>query len=398
MPVGIWGCGCTLLTDDLNPQFSLHTLKIIMKVQLKKSGINNEWLYETANQLTNIFGSRVIVENNRLIYPPDIAEGSCIYHKLSEDVDITVVDLVYNIPVIYERLATAAASYYMMHINCSPSAIDHFTKGRKQKMGGNASSSIYWTSSDLPASFRTEAGKKFQAIFICISKDYLQNTLWNADSPSHPCGLKDKTSPHCTLEPSTVCQFKPGDARDACNIFNGSHLITSSLYTALGTIKYNLVQEIINLDKGNSVSEKIIIQGDVLKILAHFINKVTSEKYRKTKGLQFGDASKIMQIKKTIDDGAHFQHFSLDELAKSAGLSKTKMKMRFKEIVGTSVYKYYLDVRMQRAKDMLHANTNSVTQLAYEMGFKTVSHFSQLYKKYYGINPNSILVQNRRTF
>jgi AraC-like DNA-binding protein len=369
-----------------------------MKIQFKKNGINNEWLYNIANELTNTFGSRVIVENNRVIYPPDIAEGSCTYHKLTEDVDVTIIDLVYNIPIIFERVATTADSYYSMHINCSPSPIDHFVTGRKNKMGGNANSSIYWTSTDIPVSFRTEVGNKFQAIVICISKEYLQNTLWNTDSSSHPCALKDKMSQYCTLETNTMCERKPGDPRDSCNIFNGSHLITSNLYTALGSIKYNLVQEIINLDKGNSVSEKIIIQGNVLKILAHFINKVTSEKYKKTKSLQFGDAAKIMQIKKTIDEGAHFQHFSLDELAKLVGISKTKLKTKFKEILGTSVYKYYLDVRMARAKDMLNGNPRSITTLAYEMGFKTVSHFSQLYKKYYGVNPNSIVIENRKNY
>lgn len=369
-----------------------------MKIQFRKNGINNEWLYDIAGEINRTFGTHVIVENNRIIFPPDIAQGSCTYYKLSDDVDICITDVVYKVRIIYDRAATTADHYYSMHLNCSPSSVDHFSKGRKQKMGGNANSSIYWSPSAIPASCRTEPGEKFQAIFICISKDYLQNTLWNVHSPLHPCGLRDKTSQSCTLETNTVCHCKAGDAKDECKIFNESEIITGSLYTSLGTVKYNLVQEIINMDKEGSVSERIIIQGNVLKILAHFIEKVTSEKYKKSKNLQFGDAGKIMQIKKTIDDGAHFQHFSLDELAKSIGFSKTKLKIKFKEILGTSVYKYYLDVRMQRAKDMLHSNPRSITTLAYEMGFKTVSHFSQLYKKYYGVNPNSIIVENRRSF
>jgi AraC-like DNA-binding protein len=384
-------CCCLTLTT--------HILKEnIMKIQFKKNGINNEWLHSIAHEINNYFGSHVIVENNRVIYPPDIAEGSCTYHKLSDDVDVTIIDLVYNVPMIFERVPTATDSFYSMHLNCSPTSVDHFTKGRKNKMGGSGNSSIYWSSSDAPVSFKTEPGKKFQAIFICISKDYLQNTLWNADSPSHPCGLKDTMSQNCTVEPNTICPCKPGDRKDACSIFNESHIITSNLYTDLGAIKYNLVQEIISLTKDNSVSEKIIIQGDVLKILAHFIKKVTSDKYKKSKGLQFGDAAKIMEIKKTIDEGAHCKHFSLEELAKTVGMSKTKMKMKFKEIIGTSVYKYYLDVRMQRARDMLSNNPRSITTLAYQMGFKTVSHFSQLYKKYYGINPNSIVIESRKNY
>jgi len=355
-------------------------------------------LYNIADELNRTYNSSVIVENNRIIYPPDIAEGSLTYHKLSEDIDVTIIDLVYNISIFFERVATAKDSYYSMHLNCSTTPIDHYTKGKKHKLGGNVNSSIFWASSDTSSSLKTEPKKKFQAVIICISKEYLQNALWNADSPLHPCALKDKTSQCCTLIPDTLCQCKQRDSKDTCAIFNETPLISSNLYTAQSSVKYNLVQEIINLDKSNTISEKIIIQGNVLKILAHFIDKVTSEKFKKSKGLLFGDASKIMQIKKTIDDGAHFQHFSLDELAKQVGISKTKLKIKFKEIVGTSVYKYYLDVRMARAKDMLNSNPRSITTLAYEMGFKTVSHFSQLYKKYYGINPNSIILENRRTY
>jgi len=369
-----------------------------MKIQFKKNGISNEWLYNIADEINKNFNSHVIVENNCIIFPPDIAEGSCTYYKLSNDVDICITDIVYNVRMVYERAATTEYPYYSMHLNCSPSSVEHFSDGKKHKMGGTANSSIYWSSSAIPVSFKTEPGEKFQTIFICMSKEYLQNTLWNTDSPSHPCALKDKMSQSCTLETNKECHCKAGDTKDKCNVFMESELINSNLYTTLGTVKYNLVQEILNMHKGDSVSEKMIIQGNVLKILAHFIQKITSEKYKKTKGLLFGDAAKIMQIKKTIDDSAHFQHFSLDELAKLVGISKTKLKIRFKEIVGTSVYKYYLDVRMRRAKDMLYNNPRSITNLAYDMGFKTVSHFSQLYKKYYGINPNSIIVQNRRTF
>ncbi|MBV4359895.1 helix-turn-helix domain-containing protein [Pinibacter aurantiacus] len=368
-----------------------------MKIQFKKSGIGNEWLYNIADEINRTFNSHVIVENNQIIFPPDIAEGSCKYYKLSNDVDICITDVVYNVRMIYERVATTEDPYYSMHLNCSPSSVEHFSQGKRNKMGGTANSSIYWSSSAIPVSFKTEPGEKFQSIFICVSKEYIQNTLWNADSPSHPCGLRDNTSQGCTLETNTECHCK-ADAKDICNAFNDSEIIKSNIYTALGTVKYNLVQEIINMDKGDSVSEKIIIKGNVLKILAHFIQKITSEKYKKSKGIMFGDAAKIMQIKKTIDDGAHFQHFSLNDLAKLVGISKTKLKIKFKEIVGTSVYQYYLDVRMRRAKDMLYNNPRSITNLAYEMGFKTVSHFSQMYKKYYGINPNSIIVQSRRTF
>ncbi|MDI3318143.1 helix-turn-helix domain-containing protein [Pinibacter soli] len=370
-----------------------------MKIQFRKDDISNRWLSDVVSRMNETLNTHIIIENNRMIFPPDIAEGTCSYHKLSADVEISIVDLTTKSPLVFERLATKNDLFYTMHINCSPHPVDHFVNGKKHKIGGTANSGIYWSSSDVPFAFKIEPDKKFQAVFICISKEYLQSILWDSDSPIGVCTIKNKMERVCVLKANGDYECDLDKGIERCIINKDEHIIASSLYCSLGTAKYNLVQEIIRFDKDSTVPEKIVIKGDVLKILALFIKKVASEKKKQSENkMQFGDAARIMTIKKTIDEGAHFKHFSLEELARLVGMSKTKMKVKFKEIVGTSVYKYYIDIRMQRAKDMLYSNPRSITTLAYEMGFKTVSHFSQLYKKYHGINPNSIIVENRKNY
>lgn len=371
-----------------------------MKIQFKKEGIGNQWMHEMVNSVNAMFRSQITINNNnnsRITFPPDIAEGTCSYQKLSEDVEVAIFDITFKYEMIFERSATLDDRYYTMHINCSPIPVEHSVNGKKNKMGGVANSGICWTASDVVSTFKIESGKKFQAVLITMTKEYLRNVLWDAESPSHSCTLRDKATCGCVLKGNGAAECELNNGKEKCAIGNKEHIIGSSLYTSIGTAKYALVQEIINFEKEAPIPEKIVITGDVLKILALFIRRIAQERKKKfERGLHFGDASKIIEIKKTIDESAHYKHFRLDELTKLVGMSKTKMKMKFKEIVGTSIYKYYLDVRMERAKEMLHNGPQSVTHLAYEMGFKTVSHFSQLFRKYYGVNPNAIIAENRK--
>lgn len=82
------------------------------------------------------------------------------------------------------------------------------------------------------------------------------------------------------------------------------------------------------------------------------------------------------------------EHISPDNLARATAMSKTKFKSKFKEILGTTAYQYYLNVKMEKAKSLLENCSIPIT----ELGFKSVSHFSQAFKKYFGLSPKSVVL------
>lgn len=79
----------------------------------------------------------------------------------------------------------------------------------------------------------------------------------------------------------------------------------------------------------------------------------------------------------------------LNELAKSVGMSNTKMKQLFKQIYGDSMYNYYLKARMEDAAYLLkHANL-SVSEVGHRVGYSNMSHFSRMFRKHYGTSPKN---------
>jgi len=80
---------------------------------------------------------------------------------------------------------------------------------------------------------------------------------------------------------------------------------------------------------------------------------------------------------------------SLKQLAKSAGMSHPKLNRCFKEMYGMTVFQYLRTERLNRAKILIQEHGYSVTETAFQVGYDSVSHFSQVYKKQFGASPSA---------
>lgn len=79
---------------------------------------------------------------------------------------------------------------------------------------------------------------------------------------------------------------------------------------------------------------------------------------------------------------------SLDNLARISGLNRVKFQQIFKQIYGKSFYEYYQYARFKYVKNLISSGDYNISQTAYEIGFKNLSHFSREFAKRYGFKPN----------
>ena len=77
------------------------------------------------------------------------------------------------------------------------------------------------------------------------------------------------------------------------------------------------------------------------------------------------------------------------ELAQLAGLSLRQVQRMFHETLGTTPTKYYLRLRLQRARSLLVQSDMSITQIAVACGFQSACHFSKSYRAMYARSPRS---------
>jgi AraC-like DNA-binding protein len=81
--------------------------------------------------------------------------------------------------------------------------------------------------------------------------------------------------------------------------------------------------------------------------------------------------------------------WTLEELAKQAGLSRSVMAERFTELVGLPPMHYLAKWRMQIASELLTSSNANIARIAAETGYGSEESFSRAFKKIVGVAPSA---------
>lgn len=84
---------------------------------------------------------------------------------------------------------------------------------------------------------------------------------------------------------------------------------------------------------------------------------------------------------------AYADALTLDLLAREAGVSKTVLGQRFRQLLGESPMQYCAKWRMHVAADMLRQDRQNACSVAYSVGFNSEAAFSRAFKREYGQPP-----------
>lgn len=79
---------------------------------------------------------------------------------------------------------------------------------------------------------------------------------------------------------------------------------------------------------------------------------------------------------------------SVDSLAAEMNLSRTQLYRKIKQTTGLSPVELLRKARLQRARHLLQSTTQSVSEVAYAVGFSAPSYFTKCYKEEFGCLPS----------
>lgn len=86
------------------------------------------------------------------------------------------------------------------------------------------------------------------------------------------------------------------------------------------------------------------------------------------------------------------ESLSLDHLADTVSLSRSRLIHLFQEVYHVAPYQYYLSQKCKLAQSMLSRTTLSVSAISTQLGFLDPHHFSSFFKKQCGLSP--LLTEN----
>ena len=91
------------------------------------------------------------------------------------------------------------------------------------------------------------------------------------------------------------------------------------------------------------------------------------------------------------------QNWTLESLAREAGLSRTSFTERFQKLMGATPLTYLTQWRMQKARRILLEEQVALAEVAERSGYRSEAAFARVFKKFYDMGPASYRRQKAET-
>ena len=101
------------------------------------------------------------------------------------------------------------------------------------------------------------------------------------------------------------------------------------------------------------------------------------------------EAAFMQKINALIKVNLENENFDTNALCKAMSLSRTQLFRRVKSLIKEAPANHIKTMRLQKAKELLETTDCTVSQIAFKTGFQTISHFTKVFKKQYGVVPSA---------
>ena len=153
------------------------------------------------------------------------------------------------------------------------------------------------------------------------------------------------------------------------------------LTTAGGTSSLDLMLKLIAKDLGEDLANAV---ADQLIYSSIRTDQDTQRLSVPTRiGVRHPKLSQVIQIM----EGNIEEPISPSILAKDVGMSTRQLERLFRRYLNRSPKRYYMELRLQKARNLLMQTDMSVINVALACGFASPSHFSKCYRAHYDTTP-----------
>ena len=92
----------------------------------------------------------------------------------------------------------------------------------------------------------------------------------------------------------------------------------------------------------------------------------------------------------------YYSNISVGSIAKSFNFSRNYLYTLFKRDYGISLQEYLLELRIQKAKELLTNERHlAISEVALAVGYSDALYFSRIFRKKTGIAPTQFIKENR---
>ena len=204
--------------------------------------------------------------------------------------------------------------------------------------------------------------------------------LCTAAYPMAKAGLLDekKATIHWENQDSFAEEFLEVELTKTVFVCDGNRYTTAG-----GTSSIDLLLKIIADDHGEELANAVADQMIYSSIRTDQDTQRLSVPTRI--GVRHPKLSKVIQMMEINIE----EPMSPSILAKDVGMSTRQLERLFRRYLDRSPKRYYMELRLQKARNLLMQTDMSVINVALACGFASPSHFSKCYRECFGRTPRA---------
>ncbi|WP_406645534.1 GlxA family transcriptional regulator [Aliisedimentitalea scapharcae] len=158
----------------------------------------------------------------------------------------------------------------------------------------------------------------------------------------------------------------------------------SRLSTAGGTAAIDLILHMVAEAEGEALSNLVADQLHYtnIRVLQFSARMQVADRI----GFRHPKLSEILALMETNLE----EPLRPGDLAETVNISTRQLERLFRRYLHSTPKKYYVDMRLQRAQNLLLQTNMSVTNVCVACGFNSTSHFARLFRQRYGVSPHRL--------
>jgi len=172
---------------------------------------------------------------------------------------------------------------------------------------------------------------------------------------------------------------------------NDKPVFIESLYPFAGDMRFNILHLKNQIDKG--LNDEMLINEYMYHCLLNYYKIYNKEVIQKLDKLSFiktktkEEVLKRLTLAKEYISSNYNQNITLENIADHACLSVNHLLRTFKEAYEISPYQFLMQLRLNRAKNLLQTTSYSLNEIVGLVGFECSSSFIRLFKNTFNITP-----------
>ncbi len=150
----------------------------------------------------------------------------------------------------------------------------------------------------------------------------------------------------------------------------------------------NLLMQVLNCPYRGLVRH-FFIEAKIMELIACKLDLMAKNQ---------GSPQSVLKLKKDDIERLYFareilstnseQPLELLELSSRVGISRTKLLKGFVSLFGKTPTSYLRDIRIEKARTLIDQGQMSLTDIAHFVGYSSSSHFTKVFRNYFGVTPS----------